>query len=129
RVASVIENEEQNFFSSIDAGLERIDRILDHHQRESRVMVAGAEAADLYTTYGFPPELFETIAAEHNLTFDWEGYRRAMEKHGELSGAGHRMELFQSGPLDALKKALGGSTFLGYDVTSADGQIVGIIAQ
>ena len=41
--------------------------------------VAGAEAADMYQTYGFPPELFETLAAERNLAFDWDGYREAME--------------------------------------------------
>ncbi|MBX7074200.1 MAG: alanine--tRNA ligase [Pirellulales bacterium] len=128
RVATVIEKEEDNFFASIDTGLDRIDRILRELKRDNRVKVSGAEAADLYTTYGFPPELFETIAAEHNLMFDWEGFRREMEQHGVESGAGQRMELFQSGPLDALKKALGGTKFLGYEATAAEGQIVGIIA-
>ena len=37
-------------------------------------MVTGAEAAEMYTTHGFPPELFETLAAEHNLGFDWAGF-------------------------------------------------------
>jgi alanyl-tRNA synthetase len=129
RVASIIEKEEANFFATIDSGLERIDRILKQLKRDNQVMVSGAEAADLYTTYGFPPELFETIAAEHNLMFDWEGFRREMEAHGVESGAGQRIELFQRGPLDALKKALGGTQFLGYETTEAEAQIVGIIAQ
>jgi alanyl-tRNA synthetase len=129
RVETVIEKEEANFFSTIDTGLERIDRILKQLKRENRVLVSGAEAADLYTTYGFPPELFETIAAEHNLMFDWDGFRREMERHGLESGAGQRVELFQSGPLDALKKAMGGTKFLGYETTEAAGQIVSIIAR
>ncbi len=36
----------------------------------------------MYTTHGFPPELFETMATEHNLGFDWEGFHREMERHG-----------------------------------------------
>ncbi|MHB1033823.1 MAG: alanine--tRNA ligase [Pirellulales bacterium] len=129
RVSQVIEREENSFFSTIDAGLERIERIFREMKKEGRVMVSGEEAADMYTTHGFPPELFETLAAEHNLTFDWAGYRREMEQHGELSGAGQRMELFQSSPLDTLKKTMHGNTFLGYETTEAQGKVVGIIAQ
>ena len=42
---------------------------------EVELAVDGAEAADLYQTYGVPPEVFETMAAENNLAFDWDGYR------------------------------------------------------
>ena len=75
RVAQVIEKEESNFFSTIDAGLEWIDRVFRDMAKSGRVMVTGDEAADMYTTHGFPPELFETLAAERNFTFDWAGYR------------------------------------------------------
>ncbi len=65
-----------NFFCTIDAGLES-DRA--YLRRDEAATIAsrssGAEAAELYTTHGFPPELFETLAAEHNLAFDWEGFR------------------------------------------------------
>ncbi|HWB13783.1 MAG TPA: alanine--tRNA ligase [Pirellulales bacterium] len=128
RVSQIIEKEEENFFSTIDGGLERIDRIFASMKKEGRMMVAGHEAADMYTTYGFPPELFETMAAEHNFTFDWEGYRRAMKEHGEVSGLEHKLELFKSGPLDALKKALHGTEFLGYQQIEAQAKVVGLIA-
>ncbi len=45
-------------------------------KQQHRGIVSGAEAADMFQTYGFPPELFETLAAEHNLAFDWKGYPR-----------------------------------------------------
>ena len=83
----------------------------------------------MYTTHGFPPELFETLAAEHNLGFDWDGFRSEMEQHGIESGAGKRMELFKTSPLDALKKTLPGTEFLGYETTTAEAQVVGIIAR
>ncbi|MBI3838293.1 MAG: alanine--tRNA ligase [Planctomycetia bacterium] len=129
RVSQVIEKEESNFFSTIDAGLDRIERLFDRMKSESRDTVSGGEAAEMYTTHGFPPELFETMAAEHNLGFDWEGFHREMEQHGIDSGAGGRMELFQTSPLDALKKTMPGTHFLGYETTSAEAQIVGIIAR
>jgi alanyl-tRNA synthetase len=52
-----------------------------------------------------------------------------MEEHGLKSGAGTRVEVFTSGPLDALKKTMHGSEFLGYDTTEAEGKVIGIIAQ
>ncbi|HVW38831.1 MAG TPA: alanine--tRNA ligase, partial [Pirellulales bacterium] len=128
RVSQVIKQEEDNFFSTIDGGLERIEKIFQSMKREGRLMVAGAEAADMYTTHGFPPELFETLAAEHNFTFDWGGYTRAMEEHGEISGPDRKLELFKSGPLDGLKKAMHGSEFLGYETTTASAKVVGLIA-
>jgi len=128
RVSQVIEKEESNFFSTIDGGLERIERIFATMRDDGRIMVAGHEAADMYTTHGFPPELFETLAAEHNFTFDWPGYRKAMEEHGDVSGGGRKQELFRSGPLDGLKKALHGSDFLGYEQTTSTGKVVGLIA-
>jgi alanyl-tRNA synthetase len=129
RVAQVISKEEGNFFSTIDGGLDRIDRIFRDMGKSGRVMVSGDEAADMYTTHGFPPELFETLAAERNFTFDWSGYRAAMERHGVESGGGQKVELFQSSPLDALKKAMHGTEFLGYETLESQARVVGLIAQ
>ncbi len=129
RVAQVIRREESNFLATIDAGLERIERIVGAMKAAGRVMVGGAEAADMYTTHGFPPELFESLSAENNLTFDWEGFHREMQQHGLDSGGGQRLELFQSSPLDALKKAMHGTEFLGYETTEAQCKVVGLIAQ
>ena len=42
----------------------------------------------MFQTHGFPPELFETLAAERNLAFDWKGFHEEMEQHGIESGGG-----------------------------------------
>ena len=68
-------------------------------------MVEGAEAAELYQTYGVPPELFESMAAERNLTFDWEGFQNAMEAHGEASGK-QQWIVFKAGAAESLKRAI-----------------------
>ncbi len=128
RVSGVIEKEEANFFGTIDAGLNHIDRVFDAMRRENRVTVDGAVAAELYQTYGVPPELFESLAAEHNLAFDWRGYHQAMEEHGEASGKVQHAVMGTRGPTDSLKQALHATEFLGYDATEAEATIKGIIA-
>ncbi len=128
RVAQVIKAEESGFFATVDAGLERIERVFGSMRADDRQAVSGVDAAEMYTTHGFPPELFETLAAEHNLGFDWEGFRQEMERHGEISGAGQRKELFKSGPLDALKKDVHSTTFLGYETTTCEATVVGLIS-
>ncbi|MCC7475746.1 MAG: alanine--tRNA ligase [Pirellulales bacterium] len=128
RVSGVIEKEEANFFGTIDAGLNHIDRVFDTMRRDNRVTVDGAVAAELYQTYGVPPELFESLAAEHNLAFDWQGYERAMEQHGEASGKVQHAVMGARGPVDSLKQALHASEFLGYETTEADAVVKGIIA-
>jgi alanyl-tRNA synthetase len=129
RVAGVIKREEESFLATIDGGLDRIEKLFTAIDRSGTGLVGGSEAAELYTTYGFPPELLETLAAERNCSFDWNGFREAMDAHGQRSGAGTRVEVFTSGPLDALKKAMHGSEFVGYDTLETDGKVIGIIAQ
>jgi len=128
RVAGVIEKEEANFLGTIDAGLDRIERIFTEMKAAGRGVVSGHDAFDMYQTHGFPPELFATLAAEHNLTFDWKGYQEEMDRHGEVSGTGEKV-VFKHDPLEALKKAVHGSQFLGYETDEVEGaKVLAIIA-
>ena len=128
RVSQVIQQEEQSFFATIDAGLARVEGIFAAMAGDGRVLVDGNDVAELYSTYGIPPELVESLAAERNYTFDSEGFRKAMIKHGLDSGK-QQIELFKSGPIEALKKAIHLSRFLGYEMESAPAEIKGLIAQ
>ena len=129
RVAAAIKGEEANFFGTIDAGLAHIDRIFDDMQSAGRLSVDGAAAAELYQTYGVPAEMFETMAAENNLAFDWEGYRLAMEQHGTVSGKVSHTVMGDHGPIDAVKKVLHEVAFVGYETTEAEAQLKFIVAQ
>ncbi len=129
RVMDVIKNEEANFFGTIDAGLARIEKIFDQMKTANRTAVDGAEAADLYQTYGVPPEVFETMAAENNLAFDWDGYRQAMQEHGEASGKVVHTVMGDKGPIDAIKKVLHETEFLGYETEDTEAELKFIVAQ
>jgi len=128
RVAQVIEREESTFLATIDEGLERIQKIFDDLNRAGRVIVPGEEAGVLYSTYGVPPELVESMAAEQNFTFDWEGFGKWMEQHGEISGKGQGV-VFKTGPIESLKRALHRTEFLGYETTETKAEVKGIVAQ
>jgi alanyl-tRNA synthetase len=127
RVQKGIKAEESAFFGTIDAGLARIGKMFDEMRRQGRVIVSGAEAADLYQTNGVPPEMVESMAAELNYTFDWPEFRKAMEEHGEKSGKIADV-VFKTGPIEALKKALKETQFLGYEKIEATAEIKGIVA-
>ena len=127
RVSDVIRREESDFFSTIGAGLDRIEKTFQTMQSSSAVMVDGREAASLYQTYGVPPELFQAIAAERNLTFDWDGYREAMREHETISGAGEKGELFKTGPIESLKEALRRTEFVGYEAIDIAADVKGIV--
>ena len=129
RVQDVIKKEEETFFGTIDAGLARMEKIFVEIKEVGRATVDGSEAAELYTTYGVPPELFETMAAEDNLAFDWEGFRKAMEEHGEASGKLAHTVMGDKGPIDAIKKVFHECEFLGYETTEAEAELKFIIAQ
>ena len=126
RTSEVIRKEEEAFGQTIHAALARMDSMFSRMDQEGRVMVDGAEAADLYKTFGVPPELLQTMAAERNLTFDWDGYADAMDQHAIDSGAGQK-ELFQTGPLETLKEAFRETEFIGYETTEGKAVVKGII--
>jgi alanyl-tRNA synthetase len=126
RVAQVMRREETDFFNTIDGGLERIERLFSDMQNSGSSLVDGREAANLYQTFGVPPELLQNLATEHNYHFDWDGYKAAMAEHEEISGA-EQKELFQTGPIEQLKETIQRSDFLGYETTVAEATIQGII--
>ncbi len=127
RVSRVLQSEEANFFNTIDAGLVRMNKVFEDLSASSRVMVDGNDAFQLYQTYGVPPELFQTLAAERGMTFDWEGFQAAMDRHGEMDGLGQK-QLFQTGPIETLKEALLKTEFVGYEATECPAAVQGIIA-
>ncbi|MDX1964314.1 MAG: alanine--tRNA ligase [Pirellulales bacterium] len=129
RVGKMIQSEEASFLNTIEGGLDRINRLFAAMQKENRVLINGRETAELYTTHGFPPELLETLAGEHNLQVDWPAFQAEMAEHGKISGGGKVVDVFAHKPIDTLKKTLDVTNFLGYETTEATGTIVGIIAQ
>jgi alanyl-tRNA synthetase len=126
RVSGVMQREEADFFRTIQSAMDRINGVFSDMTSRGKVMVDGREAAGLYQTYGVPPELFQQLSAEKGFTFDWDGYREAMEEHEKISGD-EQKELFKTGPIETLKEALRANEFLGYVSTGSESKLKGII--
>ena len=116
--------------ATIDAGLDRIERIFAADEEgAARPSSPAPRPPTCIQTHGFPPELFETMAAERNLAFDWEGFREEMERHGIESGGGQKVELFQPRPAGRPEKGHARQPFPRLRTLEvADARVIGIIA-
>ena len=110
-VCKVVLEEEQSFLRTLDKGLKRM---------EGMESISGAQAFELYDTYGFPLDLTALIARERGWTVDEQGFRVEMEKQKSRSRA------------DAVKETgdwiivseKSGTEFIGYDQTTSESRVI-----
>ncbi len=87
-VAKVIKEEEEAFLKTLEKGLKRIDDLIQ--QVTTTKIIDGKSAFELNDTYGFPIDLTQLIATEHNLTVDIDGYnaeRKQQQERGRKDAA------------------------------------------
>ncbi|CEM39205.1 unnamed protein product [Vitrella brassicaformis CCMP3155] len=86
-VRSVIASEEQQFSKTLENGLKEFDRILLATQNRGQNVFPGGDpgAFVLYTTYGFPLDLTQLMAAEQNMRVDTQEFDRKFAEHQQLS--------------------------------------------
>ena len=80
--------EEERFAKTLRDGLREFEKKLPNLLKNPHKVVPGRIAFRLYDTYGFPVEFTRDLAAEHGLSVDMDGYRKAFQKHRELSKKG-----------------------------------------
>ena len=131
RIQHVIREEEDRFLRNLENGLKLLNDTFRKTQAAGSDVIDGALAFDLHSTYGIPVEVTESLATDHNLRVDADGFKKAQAAHAATSrGSTEAADVFKTGPLDTLKKAYHhGSEFLGYQTTEADGQVIGILGQ
>ncbi|MFP4375899.1 MAG: alanine--tRNA ligase [Spirochaetales bacterium] len=77
--------EEERFLDTLRKGEHEFEKLLPNLEKNPKRVIPGRVAFRLYDTYGFPIEITEELAAEHNLTVDREGFDEAYQKHQETS--------------------------------------------
>jgi alanyl-tRNA synthetase len=80
--------EEARFSETLKKGEHEFEKLLPNLKKSKSGVIPGRVAFRLYDTYGFPLEITEELAAEHDLTVDREGFEKSFEKHQELSKKG-----------------------------------------
>ena len=127
-VTSVIKNEEERFFETIDRGLELLNLEIERHKDDKHI--PGDVLFKLYDTFGFPVDLTEDIAKDSNLSVDVDGFNKNMEiqksksrKAWKGSGEEQLMPLYKEFSSGALS-----TIFSGYKKLTDQGRITAIIS-
>ncbi|MCK6257864.1 alanine--tRNA ligase [Fictibacillus sp. KIGAM418] len=114
-IQRVIKNEEERFHETINEGLAILEDVIQKEKASGSSTIAGKDAFKLYDTFGFPFELTEEYAAEHNMEVDRAGFEKEMEAQRERARSARQdvdsMQV-QGGVLSDIKT---NSEFVGYD--------------
>ncbi len=126
-VTSVIKNEEERFFETIDRGLDLLNLEIDKHKKNE--VIPGEVAFKLYDTFGFPLDLTQDIAKDSSLTVDLEGFSKLMEQQRNQSrkawrGSGEEKltPVFREFSTSGLT-----TVFTGYEKLQGQGRVTAII--
>ncbi|REK75982.1 alanine--tRNA ligase [Paenibacillus paeoniae] len=126
-IERVIRTEEERFHETLSDGLSMLSEIVTSAQSAGSSEIQGVDAFRLYDTYGFPFDLTEDFAAEHNMTVDRAGFDAEMELQRERGRGGRRetesMKV-QGGPLSDYTDK---SEFVGYTDPITESQIKEIV--
>ena len=93
KVLVQIEEEENKFSETLEKGLKEFNKI-------TGADMSGADAFNLYQTYGFPIEITRELAKEKGVAVDKKGFQEELQKHQELSRTASA-GMFKGGLADA----------------------------
>jgi alanyl-tRNA synthetase len=104
-ILTEVKKEEEQFRKTLEQGLKEFKKLLKGFEiafektNKKITEISGKQAFKLYDTYGFPIEMTEELAEEHNLTIDKPAFEEAFKKHQELSRKGAEQK-FKGGLAD-----------------------------
>jgi len=116
-IQRVIKEEEESFLRTLETGIRLLEKKIE--ELGSNKTLNGDDAFVLYDTYGFPLDLTALILSEHGCSLDEEGFNVAMEAQ--------RARARNAAALDTEDWVIlreGETTFLGYDYTECDTEIL-----
>jgi len=111
-ILAELAREEARFLETLERGEKLLADVLAAKPRQ----ISGAQAFELYDTYGFPLELTEEIAQEHGLTVDLAGFEAAMEAQRQRAkAAAVSIDLTLQEAIDQVAAAAEATAFKGYE--------------
>jgi alanyl-tRNA synthetase len=82
-IITVIQKEQEKFSQTLEKGLKEFSKLTALNKK-----ISGAEAFNLYQSYGFPFEFTEELAQEKGFKIDKKAFIKAATAHQEISRAG-----------------------------------------
>ena len=111
-ILAELEREEARFLETLERGEKLLAEVLASQPQQ----ISGAQAFELYDTYGFPLELTEEIAEEHGLTVDLAAFEAAMEQQRQRAkAAAVSIDLTLQEAMDQVAAAAEATRFQGYE--------------
>ena len=131
RIQTIVRAEEDRFLQNLENGLPLLHDTFKKTKAAGSDTVSGDDAFKLHSTYGIPVEVTESLAADQNLRIDRARFEVLLEEFGNISrGSTEAADVFKKTPLDTLKQSYHeGSKFLGYETTSSESTVIGILEQ
>lgn len=118
-IEKVIFEEETSFLKTLDTGIRLLDKIIKNIEDEEYNVIPGKVAFELYDTYGFPFDLTELIAREHNLAVNKKEFEDEMENQKNRSRSAASIDTEDW--IELLKDDV--EEFVGYDYLETDVKI------
>ena len=82
-ILAELQREESRFLETLERGEKLLTDVLQNKPKQ----ISGAQAFELYDTYGFPLELTQEIAEEQGIEVDLAGFEKAMEQQRQRAKA------------------------------------------
>jgi alanyl-tRNA synthetase len=124
-VRRVIRGEEENFGRTLDKGLSQFQFALDLNPEHKTL--AGAQAFELYDTYGFPLDMTQLLAAERGLTVDTAEFERLMTEQRERGRAAQKKDIVVAAKEGEATVEQQPTKFLGYTQFIADAKVIDVV--
>ena len=92
-IETIIKEEEQNFLRTLDNGLKKLYTLIYELKQNHQTRIPGNIAFELYDTYGFPFDLTQLIAKEHQLSVHESEFQKHLETQKNRSRSATSIEL------------------------------------
>ena len=120
-VIKTLQQEENQFANTLEQGLVLLKEAIANLKGSNKI--SGELAFRLYDTYGFPIDLTEDIAREHDLVIDREGFELEMSRQRNLSKSASQFVV----DYNALPRLDAISHFHGYETCAKDSKIQAVL--
>jgi alanyl-tRNA synthetase len=99
RVMAEMDGEETKFKRTLERGLGEVGKVVQSTLQRGESIIRGADAFNLFETYGFPLPFTMELAQESGLSVDEAGFEQKYQEHRQLSQRSHEQK-FKGGLAD-----------------------------
>lgn len=126
-VQKVILNEEERFHETIEDGEKHLLSVIESAKTNGISEISGAQAFQLYDTFGFPLELTVELASDNDFTVDEVGFNTEMDAQRERARSARTNEESMNVQTDVYRNITSEFEFVGYELLMTNATIKAIV--